>query len=114
MSLLYPRSRIISPPSSLHSLDCWASVASSANGKILIAAGSDGATAPIYISTNAGSSWLPNASAPSPFGWWESIACSADGSIILAGSGGAGGEAYGGQVSISTDGGGTWISTPSS
>lgn len=93
----------------------WAAVASSSDGSMLIAAGSQGGSGtPIYISMNSGNSWLPNPQAPSPFGWWNGLACSSDGNIVLAGSGGIGGEAYGGQISISTNAGTTWDSTSSS
>ncbi len=86
----------------------WASVASSANGEVLVAAGGQG---PIYISTNAGSSWLPDLQSPSIIGEWQSLACSADGNLILAGSAWLAGYAYGGQISISTNRGAAWVTT---
>jgi hypothetical protein len=89
-------------------LKTWAAVASSANGQELIATDSEG---PIYISTNAGAIWVSNAQSPSIIGNWKSLGCSADGNTIIAGSAWLAGEAYGGQISISTNSGATWNTT---
>ena len=86
----------------------WATMASSADGTFLIAAGGQG---PNYTSTNSGTTWLPNPQSPNITGSWQSIACSADGGTIIAGSAFLGGEFYGGQISVSTDRGASWTTT---
>jgi hypothetical protein len=62
----------------------WQSMASSADGTVLIAAASPG---PIYTSTNCGEDWLP---ADAPCTNWNSVACSADGKKLYAVASGGG------------------------
>jgi len=82
----------------------WSSVASSADGSTLVAA----AAVSIYISTDAGGNWgLANVSS-SIGGNWISVACSADGKIILTGNAAISGEAYGSEVFVSTNAGASW------
>jgi hypothetical protein len=71
----------------------WA-IASSADGNILFAGGG-----PLYISTNAGSTWVTNST---PFSGCTSIACSANGNNVVAGS------INNGNVYTSTNSGSTW------
>lgn len=76
----------------------WQSVASSADGRKLVAVGyyQPG----VYTSTNSGGTWVANSISGSN---WESIASSADGTkLILAGIDPA--------IYISTDSGATWVS----
>src|SRR5262249_20549452 len=82
-----------------------------ANGEILVAADGGAPNGLIYISTNRGASWIPSVESPSIIGSWKSLGCSADGSTILAGSSWLTGEAYGGQISISTNAGASWNTT---
>jgi hypothetical protein len=89
-------------------IKAWASVASSADGQELIAADSEGA---LYMSTNGGALWASNEQSPVIIGNWKSLGCSGDGSTIIAGSAWLAGEAYGGQISISTNSGATWNTT---
>ena len=70
----------------------------SADGSTLVAAGS-GVPNSIYTSTNAGTSWF---AATTAYVSWESIACSTNGSRIVA-------AGYGG-IYTSTDSGATWAS----
>lgn len=76
----------------------WSSVASSANGSILVATVYDG---PVYLSTNAGIEWIAT---DAPIGPWRTIACSADG---IRFSGGA----YMEGIYTSTNRGGLWHQT---
>jgi len=58
----------------------WGWVASSADGKTLMASGSGfGASCPLCISTNSGASWTINTSEN-----WAGVACSADGGAMVA------------------------------
>jgi hypothetical protein len=72
----------------------WA-IASSADGTRLFAGGG----LPLYISTNAGSTWTTNSA---PFSGCSSIACSANGSNLIAGTYSSG------NVYISTNLGASW------
>jgi hypothetical protein len=74
----------------------WSSVASSADGRKLVAIVYGGQ---IYTSTNSGITW--NLSTSSPNKNWQSITSSADGSKLAA-------VVYGGQIYTSTDYGITW------
>jgi DNA-binding beta-propeller fold protein YncE len=88
----------------------WTSVASSADGSVMVAVANPGTTppgGPIYISTNSGAVWNQATNAPS--GRWESVACSADGSKIIAAEGGEGGGILG-PIYTSTNTGMTWMS----
>lgn len=57
----------------------WHHLASSADGNTLFGAGSDGV---ITISTNGGGSWVKSSNAPTAL--WGCIACSADGTKVVA------------------------------
>ena len=59
----------------------------------------------IYKSTNTGDNWTATTA---PDSTWQSIACSSDGSIVLAGNSNSGNASYDGRWAISTDGGATW------
>lgn len=59
----------------------------------------------IYKTTDTGDNWTATAA---PDSTWQSIACSSDGSIILAGNSNSGTLAYDRRWAISTDGGATW------
>ena len=88
----------------------WDSVASSADGSVLVAVSNPGGSYPetpglIYISTNSGAEW--NQATNAPNGQWETVACSADGSRIIVGNG-AGGSAPG-PVYTSPDTGVSWV-----
>ena len=78
----------------------WTSVASSGNGKTLVAVAAD--NSPIYISTAAGSTWRTTG----PSAQWNAVACSADGTKMAA-------AAPAGAIVISSDSGATWTATPS-
>ena len=69
----------------------WDSVASSADGSVLVAvanmAGGASPAGPIIISTNSGATWAIATGAPTN-GLWETVACSADGSKMIAAGGG--------------------------
>jgi hypothetical protein len=85
----------------------WDCIASSADGLKLVA-GIGGAgveqggagqwAGPIYVSTNSGVTWFPTMS---PSNSWNSIASSADGTILFA-------STYSGLLYFSTDSGNTW------
>ncbi len=77
----------------------WHSAACSADGTRLIAAEGDNFSGLIYLSTNSGNTW---AAANAPITNWCSVASSADGSKLLAGT-------FGGPVYLSTNSGGTWM-----
>ena len=87
----------------------WGPVAISADGRKCVAAVSSDmgpyenrGGAPIYTSTNWGSTWIKT-TAPDEF--WTAVASSADGNILVAGASGAG-------VYVSTNSGATWVLTP--
>src|SRR5208283_2481040 len=71
----------------------WSSIASSADGSRLVAAGYGG----VYTSTNFGVTWFSN-NVPS----WSAVASSADGSRLVA---------VGRQICISTNSGNVWAVT---
>jgi uncharacterized repeat protein (TIGR03803 family) len=89
----------------------WDSVASSANGSVLVAVANmaNGASpaGPIIISTNSGATWAIATGAPTN-GFWETVACSADGSEMIAAGGG--GDSILGPIYTSADMGVTWVS----
>jgi uncharacterized repeat protein (TIGR03803 family) len=89
----------------------WDSVASSADGSVLVAVANiaNGASpaGPIIISTNSGASWDIATGAPTN-GFWETVACSADGSEMIAAGGG--GDSIIGPIYTSADMGVTWVS----
>jgi DNA-binding beta-propeller fold protein YncE len=91
----------------------WDSVASSADGSVLVAVANNNPMlstpgGPIYISTNSGAAWAVAAGAPTN-GLWETVACSADGSkMIAAGGGGVGSYVF--PIYTSSDTGATWVS----
>ena len=93
----------------------WTSVASSADGTKLVAAiGSyfvNGYNSTLYISTNSGTTWVENTDIPESPASIVSVACSADGRVILANGGWAVGEAYGSALFISTNAGVDWTVT---
>lgn len=78
----------------------WGCAASSADG-IKLAAGIGGNGGAIFTSTNAGGSWISNAI---PKMVWNSMACSADGSKLIAAS------STSECIYTSADGGTTWVS----
>src|ERR1051325_10303727 len=84
-------------------LGYWSSVASSADGSVVLAAdgGFGGAGGSLYISSDSGATWAP---ANAPVVIWTSVASSADGSHLVA-------TAYSDQIYTSTDGGVTWNGT---
>jgi len=98
------------PATNAPNIGIWSSIASSADGVVLLAAanapyaypvgGGGKPLLPIYLSTNAGAVWT-TASVPRLF--WQSVACSADGSRMIAVS-------LEGLVCTSTNWGGTWAS----
>jgi hypothetical protein len=75
----------------------WQAVACSADKSKVVAVVYGG---PIYISTNAGTTWTPSSA---PCTNWQAIASSADGTRLAAAVGG-------GAIYTSTDSGNTWIS----
>jgi uncharacterized repeat protein (TIGR03803 family) len=89
----------------------WDSVASSADGSVLVAVANmaNGASpaGPIIISTNSGTTWAIATGAPTN-GFWETVACSADGSKMIAADGG--GDTIFGPIYTSADMGVTWVS----
>jgi sugar lactone lactonase YvrE len=89
----------------------WDSVASSADGSVLVAVANmaNGASpaGPIIISTNSGATWAIATGAPTN-GFWETVACSADGSKMIAAGGG--GDTIFGPIYTSADMGVTWVS----
>jgi len=81
----------------------WYSIASSADGNILVAAmyiSGSFKPGPIYISTNSGSTWAPTGS---PNNEWYYVACSADGQKLVA-------TANYDKIYVSTNAGNTWVS----
>ena len=91
----------------------WDSVASSADGSVLVAVanknpvGFTGPGGPIIISTNSGATWAIATGAPTN-GLWETVACSADGSEMIAAGGGGGSFLF--PIYTSPDMGVTWVS----
>lgn len=80
--------------------DQWWTLACSANGSTMIAAIRTSGSL-IYVSTNSGLSWSPGGS---PAKAWASVACSADGTKLVA-------AANGDKVYISTNSGILWTPT---
>jgi uncharacterized repeat protein (TIGR01451 family) len=93
-----------SPPFAVVPNEDWDSVASSADGSVMVGVANPG---PIYISTNSGAVW--NQASNAPIGHWQAVACSADGSKIIAAAGGSGGTLVG-PIYTSPDMGVTWVS----
>ena len=89
----------------------WDSVASSADGSVLVAVANEANGAspagPIIISTNSGATWAIATGAPTN-GLWETVACSADGSKMIAAGGG--GDSHVFPIYTSPDMGVTWVS----
>jgi DNA-binding beta-propeller fold protein YncE len=92
----------------------WDSVASSADGSVLVAVANGNSSTPpfsaggpIFISTNSGVTWAEATGAPTN-GLWETVACSADGSKIIAAGGG--GFSFVFPIYTSSDTGATWVS----
>lgn len=73
----------------------WRAVASSADGRTLVAAVYGGQ---IYVSTNYGATWAARGSTRN----WQAVASSADGKKLAA-------VVNGGQIYTSTDGGASWF-----
>ena len=88
----------------------WASVAISADGSTLVAGQRTGE---IYVSTDAGFTWVAQTVSVSGTMSWKSMAISADGrSIVAAGSGiGADGTPRPAPIYFSHDGGMTWAAS---
>jgi hypothetical protein len=93
----------------------WVSVACSADGtKIVAAAGTALVTqtgsraGPIYTSTDSGATWAPTGA---PLTTWTAVACSADGTRLVAAGLGQWPIDLGGSIYTSTDSGATWIQT---
>ncbi len=84
-------------------LDYWQSIASSANGHVLVAAaGGWTMLGPIYVSTDAGINWTLTSA---PTNRWVSVAASANGGLLVAA---AGGTFWSEGIYLSTDFGATW------
>jgi hypothetical protein len=81
----------------------WVSVAASADGTKLVAAADNYPGAPIYTSTNSGTTWSVTST---PINQWLAVASSADGTRLMA----AVRRYPGGAIYTSTDSGSTWIS----
>jgi hypothetical protein len=94
----------------------WTSVACSADGVKVAAsvaviynpAGGTAHSGPIYTSTDSGKNWLAT-SAPS--NQWSCVACSADGSTIIAAAAYNNSNGAGGLIFISTNSGFSWSLT---
>ena len=85
--------------------EIWSCLASSADGTTLAAGTMTDKSqnfplgaGPLYVSTNAGATWVPTVALTNT---WSSIACSADGTKMIA---------AGRSIYTSTDSGVTWIS----
>jgi hypothetical protein len=92
--------QLSSAPSSAH----WTALASSAEGRKLVAVSSY--PSGLYRSVDFGATWQPLPGAPQQN--WSSVASSADGTTLVAGSGD-----FNGNIYISTDSGATWSSANS-
>jgi hypothetical protein len=95
----------------------WSSVASSADGTKLVAVAfwdfvgglgllGDGL---IYTSTNGGANWTQTSA---PTNNWSSVACSADGTTLVAGASARDFSEGGGAVYTSTNSGADWVQAP--
>ncbi len=86
----------------------WSDIASSADGSKLVAVSlpllinNNVVFAPIYTSTDSGSTWVSN---NVPGGSWVSVACSADGNKLVAAA-----QQAAPNIFTSTNSGGTWAS----
>jgi hypothetical protein len=80
----------------------WTSIASSADGTRLVALASANGGAPIYASSDSGTTWASLANAPNEL--WSCIASSADGSKLVAGT-------FTSRVYVSINFGTTWAQT---
>jgi hypothetical protein len=94
----------------------WDSVACSADGRVLVAVANENnntppfsSGGPIFISTNSGATWAIATGAPTN-GLWETVACSADGSRIIAAGGGGVPADFLFSIYTSSDTGATWVS----
>ena len=94
----------------------WDSVASSADGRILVAVANENNNTPpfsnggsIFISTNSGATWAEATGAPTN-GLWETVACSADGGKMIAAGGGGVPSDFLFSIYTSSDTGMTWVS----
>jgi hypothetical protein len=94
----------------------WDSVASSAEGQVLVAVANKNNNTPpfstggsIFISTNSGATWAEATGAPTN-GLWETVACSADGGKIIAAGGGGVPADFLFSIYTSSDMGATWMS----
>jgi hypothetical protein len=91
----------------------WLHGASSDNGSsLVVVANGFGTAGPVFISTNAGASWAQCGSAP--LAYWSGIACSADGSKLVATDNhlpGAYGIYYPSYIHASTNSGASWFVT---
>ena len=89
----------------------WDWVASSADGSVLVAVANEANGASpagsIIISSNSGATWAIATGAPTN-GLWETVACSADGSKMIAAGGG--GDSHVFPIYTSPDMGATWVS----
>jgi hypothetical protein len=83
----------------------WTSIASSADGTKLVAAGGggNGFSGSIYASADSGATWTPTGA---PYAGWTSVASSADGMKLV-------GVASHLRIYTSTNSGATWIQAPS-
>jgi hypothetical protein len=86
----------------------WGAVASSADGRELVATAADSSAIVIYTSTNSGTTWL-KASAPTNY-YWSTVASSADGGKLVAAANLYNG-AYSGAIYTSTNSGIAWAMT---
>jgi len=82
----------------------WASVASSADGSVLVALAQQWQDGLIYRSTNSGADWIPTSAPGTPNLQWNSVACSADGHEVVATTAASG-------IYRSLDWGATWSVT---
>jgi 6-bladed beta-propeller/NHL repeat len=103
---------LYTPPFVIVPNENWDSVASSADGSVLVAVANNNPMlstpgGPIFISTNSGANWALAAGAPTN-GLWETVACSADGSKMIAAGGGGGSYIF--PIYTSPDMGVTWVS----
>ena len=86
----------------------WSTVATSADGVILFAGVGGYPGGQIYISTNSGAAWTPTTSPSDGIDSWRALACSADGSVLLAASSLHNGYIRYGMLYVSTNSGATW------
>jgi len=91
----------------------WVSIASSWDGtKLLAAAGGDMLPGAVYVSTDSGETWAPSAVPTGVYGFFQSVACSADGVVLAAGSAFLASHGFQGtDIYVSANSGATWLST---